>query len=113
MYRTLFSAHENFLNLSAKSGSGATRRKEEINVREIRTTGLSIMCLKDSPTEFEFRISGSAAIKIVFAGVGNPIKESVCLVSILNFANRIAEKIVTKKPTLQPIVFSLFHKGTS
>ena len=42
-------------------------------------------------------ISGIAATKIASAGVGKPINEVVCLVSILNFANRIAEKIGNKK----------------
>ena len=30
IYRTLLSAHEKFLNLSAKRGRGATNRREEI-----------------------------------------------------------------------------------
>ena len=42
-------------------------------------------------------ISGIAATKIAGAGVGKPINEVVCLVSILNFANRIAERIGNKK----------------
>ena len=41
---------------------------------------------------------GKEAINIAAAGVGNPIKEEVCLVSRLNFANRIAEKIVMINP---------------
>ena len=41
---------------------------------------------------------GKEAINIAAAGVGNPIKEDVCLVSILNLANRIAEKRVIINP---------------
>ena len=36
---------------------------------------------------------------ILVIGVGNPIKEEVCLESILNLANRIAEKIGINNPT--------------
>ena len=41
-------------------------------------------------------ISGNAAHKIVFAGVGTPIKDSLWRVSILNFAKRITENIAIK-----------------
>ncbi len=44
-------------------------------------------------------------IKIVLAGVGNPINESDCLESVLNFARRIAEKIVIKNPNKGKIIF--------
>ena len=37
-------------------------------------------------------INGNEAIKIAQAGVGKPIKLSVCLSSILNLAKRMAEK---------------------
>ena len=43
-------------------------------------------------------ISGMVRKNIVFAGVGNPINDLVCLESILNLANLKAEKIVIKKP---------------
>lgn len=33
------------------------------------------------------KINGKAVKKMVFAGVGKPINETDCLVSILNFAN--------------------------
>lgn len=39
----------------------------------------------------------------VFAGVANPMKFSVCLVSMLNFANRNAENTVTIKPVYAKI----------
>ncbi len=37
--------------------------------------------------------NGIAAINIARTGVGNPINEVVCLLSILKLAKRIAEKI--------------------
>ena len=41
-----------------------------------------------------FRLSGMReAINIAFAGVGRPMKDDICRVSTLNFANRKAEKI--------------------
>ena len=36
-------------------------------------------------------------MKIVFAGVGNPLKKLEFDLEILNFARRIADAIVTKK----------------
>jgi hypothetical protein len=36
-------------------------------------------------------------MKTAAAGVGNPINAVVCLVSVLNFAKRIAEKMGIKK----------------
>ena len=40
---------------------------------------------------------GKDAMNIAEAGVGSPIKEDDCLVSILNFAKRIDEKMGIKK----------------
>lgn len=37
-------------------------------------------------------INGKDAINMALAGVGTPIKDSDCRVSILNLANRMAEK---------------------
>lgn|SRR5690554_4157473 len=42
--------------------------------------------------------SGKLKIKSALAGVGNPIKESVCRVSILNLAKRIHEPKVMINP---------------
>ena len=74
MKRILFSAQEKFLNLSAKSGSGATSRKEEITTIPTKKNGFNTKC-KRSPFTLSNAI-GRNAIKIVFAGVGTPIKES-------------------------------------
>ena len=41
--------------------------------------------------------TGNEAINMALAGVGNPMNEVVCLVSILNFANLNAEKMVMRK----------------
>src|SRR5690554_601388 len=43
-------------------------------------------------------ISGILRIKSAFAGVGNPIKLSVCRVSMLNFPKRIQAPKVMMKP---------------
>lgn len=45
-----------------------------------------------------FLIITKEAIKIATAGVGNPIKEESCFLSILNLANLIAEKRVMINP---------------
>ena len=61
---------------------------------------MTVVPIKNSALNFTpyfASIIGKDAIKIAAAGVGNPIKEMVCLVSILNFANLIAEKMGIKK----------------
>src|SRR5260221_3101278 len=74
----LLSAHEKFLNFNANSFIGATSRKETKRVRHTRT--------KEWLTH-EANSSGSSHNPVINrapAGVGNPIKESFCLSSILN-----------------------------
>ena len=53
-------------------------------------------------------IRGIAATRIASAGVGKPINELVCLVPILNFAKRIAEKIGKRKPNIAGNKFEYF-----
>ena len=53
-------------------------------------------------------ISGIAATRIASAGVGKPRKEVASLVSILNFANRIAEKTGNKKARIAGNKFGFF-----
>ena len=48
-------------------------------------------------TLFKSAIKGMEHIKIAFAGVGKPIKDSDWRISLLNFANRIAEKTTIEK----------------
>ena len=43
--------------------------------------------------------NGNAVMNNALAGVGRPMNESVCCVSILNFASRSAEKMVRKNAT--------------
>ena len=45
-------------------------------------------------------ISGIAAIKIASAGVGKPINEVFCFVSILKFAKRTAENIGIRRANI-------------
>lgn len=54
--------------------------------------------MMDSLTAPNFKIRGKEEMKMVFAGVGTPMNELVCLVSILNLANRTAEKTVMRNP---------------
>ncbi len=66
-------------------------------VNPIRNEGLRIILCADSEN-WKCNISGKLNINNVFAGVGNPIKLEVCLVSTLNFAKRYAEATVTNNP---------------
>ena len=45
-------------------------------------------------------ISGIAPIKIAITGVGTPINEVVCFVSILKFAKRTAENIGIRRANI-------------
>ena len=80
-----------WLILSENKGILTTKSKGKITERTIRNRKSMKIGNKSK------LISGIAAITIANAGVGKPIKEVVCLVSILNFAKRIAEKIGIKK----------------
>ena len=57
------------------------------------------MMLKSKKRGWKCLIRGNEQINKAVAGVGTPMKELVWRVSMLNFANRIAEKIVIKKAT--------------
>ena len=84
------------MNFSAKSGISAINiidikkekeiRNQEFRIRELRKDGVVV------------KTSGNETKTIAFAGVGRPIKESDCRVSILNFARRKAEKTVIIYP---------------
>ena len=79
-----------WLILRENKGISATKSKDKITVTPINNSALNHI-------PYSFPIIGKDAIKIAATGVGNPIKEVVCLVSILNFARRIAEKRGIKK----------------
>jgi hypothetical protein len=108
-----FPAQPKLLNLRAKRGISEIKRKEKIITSIIKTDGLLsndkigseaelINILKGSFAELYFSIicsdiNGKEQKKMAFAGVGKPIKESDCLGSLLNFANLIADKMVSIK----------------
>ena len=75
-----------------------------------RITEIAIKNLKSESIEncWYLSISGNDATKIASTGVGRPINAVVCLVSILNFANRIAEKIGNKKARIAGNKFGSF-----
>ncbi|HNQ00575.1 MAG TPA: hypothetical protein PKK99_16045, partial [Bacteroidia bacterium] len=80
------------MNFRENSGNSETSRKEQITEKTIRKYGFRIM----GPKAFRscFNINGNDTTKSVFAGVGSPINEVLCLVSMLNFASLRAEKTV-------------------
>jgi len=95
IYRILFSPHEKSLNFNENkriSETIATQRKTTIPV--IKYT----FCNTSTIPEFSEYANtiGNEAIKMAVAGVGNPKKLSFCLLSVLNFANRIAENTGTE-----------------
>jgi hypothetical protein len=80
-----------FLNFKAKRGISETKVRDSKIVSPIKTSGISIIdAIRLSA--WKVLISGNDIKIKQFAGVGNPIKLSVCLSSILNFANLYAEK---------------------
>ena len=83
----LFSCQEKFLNLSAKSSIGETNRYEDSAIIAINTH----CSLNQGAIQPVCR--GNAVISNALAGVGNPLKESVCVSSMLKIAKRSAEKI--------------------
>ena len=92
------------LNFNENKGSLATKSKGDIIENGIRNHKF-----KNNGNSIEsVLISGIAATRIASAGVGKPIKEVVFLVAILNFANRIAEKIGNKKARIAGNKFGFF-----
>jgi hypothetical protein len=86
----LLSVHEKFLNFKANNSIGATSRKETMMVIHIRTPGWETHVANGSGSNH------SPVINRALAGVGNPIKVSLCLSSVLNLARRMAEKTMRK-----------------
>lgn len=76
----------NFLIFKANKGISAFRIKALKIEIKINTQGF----INNSSTNNEsvfFKIRGKLIINIAFAGVGKPMKDSVCRVSILKLAN--------------------------
>ena len=89
IYLILLFLQLNDLNLSEKRGISATNKYEDITVtanrKNIFSANMAHEWLSDDTKTNE-------QINSALAGVGKPINESVCRVSILNLANRNAEK---------------------
>ena len=102
IYLNLFSLHFQLLNFIAKSGSLETIRIHNNNVATINTQGFSTkyntQSLKGNKGLSKRRVisRGSEAINRPIAGVGRPVNESSCPLSILNLAKRKAEKTGSK-----------------
>ena len=89
----LLSCHEKLLNFNAKSSNLDTSSREKTIVITESTTGLYTRSRIG-----EFR-KGSAVMKIAFAGVGSPLKESDCVSSRLKIANLNAEQTAISMAT--------------
>lgn len=104
-YRISFPLKPNFLNLSENKGNSAIIKNDIIQQNAINNHGLkktdiinSIMPGDVTPENQGSIIKGMEAISIALAGVGNPINDSVCRTSLLNFARRKAEKTGISSP---------------
>ena len=93
IYRILLLFQSNDLNLSEKSDNSATSKYENTTTTANRKKRLSVSLAHVFSPDVT---KTSEQMKIALAGVGNPINESVCRVSMLNLANRNAEKTVMK-----------------
>ena len=90
IYLILLLFQSNDLNLSEKRGNSATNRYENTAVTANRKKRLSVSIANEWEVSDEMK--ASEQINSALAGVGSPINESLCRVSMLNFANRNAEK---------------------
>lgn len=103
--RILLSAHRKFLTLSENIGISETKSQENRMIKTMMKTTLPQRAATFSERQFNIGLEVadmsakeiSEAMNIELAGVGNPIKEDVCLSSILNLAKRRAEKTEIKK----------------
>src|SRR5690606_34064646 len=93
-YLYLLSLKENFLNFKAIKGNSAVNNKAKSKVKPIRNGPLLIKFPAHSNSS---AIKGSVEINSPLAGVGTPIKRSLCRVSILNLAKRMADWVAIKK----------------
>lgn len=92
-YLILLSPHLKVLNFNDIKGISAISSHENRKMKGIRNPAWVIILVKNTisiPNKlFSWLIiNGNEAINNALAGVGNPMKESVCRVSKLNFARR-------------------------
>jgi len=91
-YWELFSRYEYDLNFSANKGSSEFSSQAITMLSPQMKKGFRMVGVR-----FKLSCSTTKAnpiIKIVMAGVGTPINESVCRVSTLNLAKRMADAMV-------------------
>jgi hypothetical protein len=85
-YLILLFFQSNDLNLSEKRGNSDTSKYENMTVTANRKKRLFVRKFQSLN-----EMNANEQMKIALAGVGSPINESLCRVSILNFASRNAE----------------------
>jgi hypothetical protein len=89
---SLLSAQVKFLNFNAKISILETSKNENTVVITISTQ----VCVSHEPTAGA--TNGNEVMNNVFAGVFKPLKESVCVSSMLKIASRSAENTAIMKP---------------
>ena len=97
--RILLSAHLKFLTLSENIGISETKSQEKIKTKRMMNVTLPQRTATFSERKFSIglEVADISAKEIneekniELAGVGNPMKEEVCLSSRLNLAKRSAE----------------------
>lgn len=88
--RTSFPFQPKVLNFKEKIGISDINKKDITTVNTINKYGFKIRLAKGL-LKFAPIIKGKEQIKIEFAGVFTPIKDSDCRVSLLNLAKRMPE----------------------
>ena len=86
------------LNFKAISGNSAISKYEKNRVKISNIMLLEIKLFTNSLSFSYIQINGIVKKNKVLAGVGRPIKELDCLLSILNLASLNPENIVKIKP---------------
>lgn len=95
IYWTWLVFQSNDLNLRAIIGISAFSSQETVKLSPQTKKGFnSVGVMLNRSCS---KTNASPTIKMVMAGVGTPMNESVCLVSILNLASRMAEATVIIK----------------
>ena len=87
MYLNLLSFQVKFLNFNASMGTSDTNNRQKSSMKRKRNTALNFPETRNAYCPSTKELQNKA-----FAGVGNPMNSVVCRVSVLNLANRKAEK---------------------
>ena len=99
--------HRNSLNFRENILISATRRYEKRKVIANNVHGLSKKLL-NWVEGYSNTVTDIEPINIALAGVGSPIKLSVCLLSVLNLASLIPEKTLIIKGVNNHMYFCAF-----